>query len=297
MAGKSRLRLTLAVALGVSLLAPTTSHGVVTIGSNLGRTLDGSSSCGGGCTFAQAALASEFQAPNGLVSPVNGTITLWRIRVGDSASPTSLRVIRRLGGGLSTGAGTSAPVTPQLFSINSFPAQLPIAIGETIGINCCQTGASSEYFVSAGGIREVWFAPQLADGGPGRAPTATIGWEMALNADIEPTSAFRIVKAKPKKRGKVQVTVDSPNAGTLAAGDKRAKLAAAAGTGKKKVKYLKSVSTQVTAPGQATLVVKPTKAARQALALSGKLKAKLKLVFTPSGGSPSTQVSKVKLKR
>jgi hypothetical protein len=43
--------------------------------------------------------------------------------------------------------------------------------------------------------------------------------------------------------------------------------------------------------------VKPTKLARTALADKGRLKASLKVVFTPTGGSPSAQVIKVKLKR
>jgi hypothetical protein len=42
--------------------------------------------------------------------------------------------------------------------------------------------------------------------------------------------------------------------------------------------------------------VKPTKAGRSILADKGKLKTKLKLVFTPTGGTASTQVRKVKLK-
>jgi hypothetical protein len=45
------------------------------------------------------------------------------------------------------------------------------------------------------------------------------------------------------------------------------------------------------------LLVRPTKRARALLRERGKLKAKLKVIFTPTGGSPTTQVLKVKLKR
>jgi hypothetical protein len=64
----------------------------------------------------------------------------------------------------------------------------------------------------------------------------------------------------------------------------------------KKAKYLKRSSTQVTAPGRTVILVQPTKAARQALGVRGRLKAKLKLAFTPNGGSASTLIRKVKLK-
>jgi hypothetical protein len=288
--------LALAAAACVSLLVPAGAQGTVTIGSKLTRPpTAGVGSCSTLCTMAQVSIASEYQASGGLVSPVNGTIISWSIRVGHTASPTSLRVIRRLGGGLSTGTGTSARVTPAVNSISNFATQLPIAIGETIGIDCCQpTTGASIYSAEGGASLERWFGP-LTDGGPGRAPSTVFDWELLLNAAIEPTATFTIVKAKPKKGGKARVTVDLPNAGTLTAGDKSAQFAAAAGKGKK-AKYLKRSSTQVTAPGRTVILVQPTKAARQALGVRGRLKAKLKLAFTPNGGSASTLIRKVKLK-
>lgn len=296
--GKTRARkLALVAVAAVVLGAPAAARGTVTIGSNLGRAPEGimsSLGCSPPCTVSQATLDSDRQAPGGIVSPVNGTVVLWRLAAAEASSPVAFRVIRPVGGGLWTGAGKSAIVTPATNTVNSFQAQLPIRIGDSIGIDCCQPFA--EYFLLSGGTENSW-QPPLAEGGPG---TASTGFppgphEIVLNADIEPTSAFTIVKAKPKKGGKVQVTADLPNPGTLAAGDKNAKLATAAAA-KKKTRYLKRASTQLSAPGQVTLVVKATKAARSLLAERGKLKAKLKLVFTPTGGSPSTQVKRVKLK-
>jgi hypothetical protein len=77
--------------------------------------------------------------------------------------------------------------------------------------------------------------------------------------------------------------------------DKGAKLAAVAAK-KKKPKLLRRTSATASAPGQVSLVVKATKLARSLLADKGRLKAKLKLAFTPTGGTASTQVRKVKLK-
>ena len=56
-------------------------------------------------------------------------------------------------------------------------------------------------------------------------------------------------------------------------------------------------SCAVAAPGSTELTVLPTKAARAALARRLKAKATLKVTFTPFGGSPSSRIVQVKLKR
>jgi hypothetical protein len=226
---------------------------------------------------------------------VNGTVTTWRLRadLGFGATPTALQVIRPLGGDNYTGGGTSAIATPTLTGINAFPTRLPIAIGDYIGLHFMASGPYLA-FNDASRILE-WF-PALENGGPGRPFLVSTAEELLINADIEPTSAFSILKPKPKRGGKLlRITANLPNPGTLAAGDKTAKLAAAAGKGQKP-KLLRSASTTLNAPGNAVLVVKATKLARSLLADRGRLRAKLKLAFTPTGGTASTQVRKVKLK-
>jgi hypothetical protein len=222
-------------------------------------------------------LPADRPAGGGLTSPVNGTIVLWRLRVGGSTTPTSLKVVKRLPGGLFTGAGTSATVTPSLNSMSTFPTSLPIQIGESVGITCCESVA--EYFIGSGGSR-LLFSDGLADGGPGRAGSGTSPKEIALNADIEPTSSIGGLNVVSKKHGKLRVSVDVPNPGTLSA------------TGK----LLKRASAAVAAPGQVSITLKPTKKALSRLADKRKLKAKLQLVFTPTGGSVTTTAVKAKLK-
>jgi hypothetical protein len=269
--------------LATALLAPAAAHATVAIGSNLAQAPGGapaSEGCSPPCTFFQGTLAADRTAPGGLRSPVNGTITVWRIRAAGQSTPTALRVIRALSGGLYTGAGTSATVTPTLNSVSSFATSLPISIGDAIGIDCCQPAA--QYFVGSGGDLAGGWNPILADGGPGRPnQESTSPHEIALNADIEPASTLGSVTAKPKHGGKLKVTVDAPNPGTLAASDKN---------------VVKGTSIQVAAPGQAVLLIKPTNRTRSALRARGKLKAKVKLAYTPLGGSPTAQVVKAKLK-
>ena len=56
-------------------------------------------------------------------------------------------------------------------------------------------------------------------------------------------------------------------------------------------------SCAVAAPGSTELTVLPTKAARAVRARRLKAKATLKVTFTPFGGSPSSRIVQVKLKR
>ena len=115
----------------------------VTIGSNLAREPDSAANYSPRPTFSNVSLASDRQAPGGVSSPVNGTVVRWRIRVGDSTRVTNLRIIRPLGGGLFTGAGTSPSVLPPINATTSYDVQLPIRIGDYIGLDCCNPGSSS----------------------------------------------------------------------------------------------------------------------------------------------------------
>jgi hypothetical protein len=286
--------------IGVGLVVPSAAAALVTIGSNLGRAPDAGQGCGvSRCTLVPGVLPASALASGGLVSPVNGTVVNWRVRTGSSTTPDEFRVIRLFADGSATALGTSPTVTPPLNTTQAYPVQLPIKIGDTIGINCCGN-PSDDILVSTTPTaqRYIYGPPPLVDGAsPQMQSSPPVTWELAINADIEPTSAFSIGKVKAKKGGKVTVRATLPNPGTVEAGDAGDK-SLAASAAKKKGTYLKRASVAVTAAGQTVEIpVKPTKTARSLLAERGALKAKLKVVFTPTGGSASAQVAKVKLKR
>jgi hypothetical protein len=278
-----RPKLAALIATALALFVPSAAQGAVTIGSNLGRAPEGAPSsygCAPSCTLTQTTLAADRVAPGGLVSPVNGTVVLWRIRVAGGSTPTALRVIKSLGDEQFTGAGRSSTVTPATNALSSFPTQLPITIGESIGIDCCSP--SAQYFLNGGGSVSTW-NPSLAEGGPGMGSTVVnTPKEMTVNADIEPTATLGSVKAKPRKGGKIKVTLVAPNPGTLFA------------TGKG---LHSSPRKQVPAAGPFTLIVKPYFLTKRKLADGKRVKAKLKLTFTPTGGSAAVQALKVRLKR
>ena len=280
----------LTATLGALLAWPAASQGTIKIGSNLSDPSTVGIGCIGTCTRVQTSLRPNEVVDNGFFSPVNGTVTTWRIRSVASATqqPVAFRVIRPAAGGQYTGAGTSATITPpDIDGVTAFAAAIPIKIGDLLGLNF--TGTSEYFGLSAGPNSGQLFNPTLADGST-RSPQNNTSEELLVNADIQPTNTFTAT-AKGKKGGKVKIAAQLPNPGTLQVGDKKDLASVAA------KRRLTGSSVQLAAPGTADLKVRATKSARSLLARKGKLFAKLKLVFTPLGGTTSSQVIRVKLKR
>ncbi len=258
------------------------ARATVTIGSNLARVPDSAANYSPRPTFSNSALAPGLRAPGGVSSPVNGTVVRWRIRVGASTRLTNFRIIRPLGGGLYTGAGTSPLVLPPINATTTYNAQLPIRIGDYIGIDCCES-AAAEFFVTGAGIRNEWQQPSLADGGPARPPSSTNLYEVALNAEI--TSTFTVDKiTRNKKNGTATLTVTVAHAGQLTGAGKGVKVANAA-----------TSSETVTAPGSVHLLIKAKGKKKKKLKSTGKVKVKPKITYTPTGGETVTKPVKVKL--
>ena len=288
------LRLALG-ALTLPLLAlPATAQGTVTIGSSLVRAANASTSgCAGGtCTFAIGALDADRQASGGISSPVDGMITTWRIGAGSSSGPAALRVVRPLAGGLYTSGGAAPQVTPAVNATSTYAVQLPIQRGDLIGVDCCGAGATF-FTASTPQTARLDFEPGPLAAGPGTAPIDSDNFEVLVNADIEPTSAFTVNRVRRKKGGAISVTVQLPNPGTLAAGDPHDYALGAPGV---KPLLLKPGVADVS-PGSVTVTTRPTQRARDFLARRGRLKIRVKVLFTPTGGLPSGQTRKIKLKR
>jgi hypothetical protein len=274
--------------LAVLLLAASVppAGAVVTIGSNLAREPDSAANYSPRPTFSNSALAPNLRAPGGVSSPVNGTVVRWRIRVGNSTRVTNLRIIRPLGGGLFTGAGASPSVLPPINATTSYDVQLPIRIGDYIGIDCCEfAAAGAKFFVTGAAIRNEW-QPSLADGGPARPPFSTNLYEVALNAEI--TSTFTVdAITRNKKNGTATLTVTVAHAGELTGAGKGIKVANAATSSK-----------TVTAPGSVQLLIKARgKKKKKKLNSTGKVKVKPKITYTPTGGETVTKPVVVKLKK
>jgi hypothetical protein len=274
----------LAVLLGGSV---SSAGAVVTIGSNLARVPNSAANYSPRPTFSNVSLAANRQAPGGLSSPVNGTVVRWRIRVGDSTRVSNLRIIRPLGRGLSTGAGTSPSVTPPIHATTSYGVRLPIQIGDYIGLDCCDPDffePDAEFFVTgASAVRNEW-QPGLADGGQARAPLRTNPYEIALNAEISPVSTFTLgAISHNKKTGTATIAVKVPNPGELTVSGRGVKVANAV------------TSKQVHAPGRVRLLIKAKGRKKRKLNSTGKVKVRPEITYIPTGGGVNTQSTKVRL--
>jgi hypothetical protein len=101
-----------------------------------------------------------------------------------------------------------------------------------------------------------------------------------------------------KKNGTAKLPVTVPGAGVLSAVDANfVTVAGISAKKKKKKRMVKSATVTATAPGILNVPLKPTGPGRKVLNEKGKLKIKVALTFTPTGGTAATQTVKVTLKK
>jgi hypothetical protein len=223
------------------------------------------------------------QAANGLTSPVNGTITSWRVST-NNGFPMALRVLRPVGGTTFTGAGTSATSDPPAGVSPPIATALPIRAGDFIGLN---NGMDQFIYGATGGAASTagaW-APggQLADGATRAADTTLTNRELLVQATIEPANAITVAKPKlNKKSGTARLTITVPNAGALAYGGSGVKATGPAST---------------TGPQEVLVTVRAKGKKRRALNDKGKVTVKPKITFTPTNGTAAVSTKKVKLKK
>jgi hypothetical protein len=108
-----------------------------------------------------------------------------------------------------------------------------------------------------------------------------------VTAVFVPTNTFTLGATKlNKKNGTATLTVNVPNPGELTATGKGVMAASRA-----------VISKTVGAAGEVELVIRAKGKKARALSETGKVKIKPKITFTPTGGDPSTQSRKLKLKK
>jgi hypothetical protein len=275
----------------------------------IGQTFTPNSGCGGDTFFQQASLTQQYSAP----SP--GVITTWAFQADSSPPPVKFKVGRPLGGNDYTIVAASASVNPTPDILNTYETRIAVQAGDQIGF-FVGTGACAFEVAPAGNV----IAFFTADLSPGATATFDQQDERLLDvsARLEPDadndgfgdetqdkcvgtagafngcpSTVTIDKLKQKGDTKVKVTATVPGAGTLKVGSPSVALASAAAK-----KSLKAVTKTLTATTkqQLKLTLKLTKSAIGKLDDAGKLKLKVKAVYTPVGGPPGSQTKKAKLK-
>jgi hypothetical protein len=115
---------------------------------------------------------------------------------------------------------------------------------------------------------------------------------------VVPSNLFKFGKVAFKKnKGTATITVNVPGPGVLGMNDGSVKakvVAAAKKKSKKKKALIKAVRKNVAKAGNVTLTVTPSKAGLKKFK-HGKLKVKLRITFTPTGGAARTQFKTVTL--
>jgi hypothetical protein len=285
----------------------------------IGQTFVPDQSFGGSGTFIQTSSPG-----NGYAVPSDGVITSWSFQApADPTPPIKLKMFRLVSGTDYTTVGESQVVTPTAGILNTFPTRIPAKGGDVPGHFYSDT---SVVFRDAPGYGTVF-----NDGSPGdpsldAPPGTTLTYEFDADDQIDLSavlerdadqdgfgdesqdkcvgtpgtangcpSTVTIDSVKQKGSKKLKVTVTVPGAGTLEVGSPSDPALASKAA---KAKSLKPVSTALTAitKQQLRLTLKLTKSAIARLGDAGKLKLKVKAVYTPTGGVAGSQTKKTKLK-
>ena len=175
------IRRTLLTFVALAIIGPGAAQAAQTVGSDLNGAATEGWACSDNpadtCTFVQTVLPGRAVA-----SPIDGVIVRWRVR--DANGELKLRVVRPAGGGVFTGAGTSAPASVFSATPSTFDTRLPVNAGDHIGLDFA--GTSGIGARANGGSQTAVWSPALADGQQ-RAPDGTLdNLEFLYNADIEP---------------------------------------------------------------------------------------------------------------
>jgi hypothetical protein len=312
--GNSRLLLTVAVT-GCLALASLSAVSTAGAAVTLGQTGEPNAGCA-----AYLAQTSTGPAPGYAVPDGYGVITSWsyqgfmfgagsgKLLVWRPTTVANQYILLRKSAQEDFTAGV----------VRTFPARIPVAPGDLLGMvnpQSCLVGTG----VSQDQVRYVTPASEPADGTPQTLSNLVTGARILVSASVEADSdrddfgdetqdkcvgtagsangcpsKVEIDKVKPKSSKKVKATLTVPGAGTLKVGSASDRSLAAAAA-KKTVRAVSQTLTS-TRIQQVALTLTLTKSARAKLVRSGKLKLKLKAVYTPPGGAPGSDTAKRKLK-
>ena len=257
------------------------------------------------CVFVDNTITSQAGL---LTAPCNGTITRFRLNgIPHPGNSYALRVLDRNGDGSYTGTATSAPVEVATEGINEYATSLPIVKGESIGVDF--EGSTEEhglFYVSESGVSSAVLFAFPADGTPAFANIPSTGFYYLYNADVEcaagsgplspptptptpapiaapaPSNSFTVVGLK---KSTVLLSLASAGKVTVTEATAKKKKAAAA-----KSAPLLRPSSATGGPGQTSLKLSLTAAAKTKLRQTGKVTIRASLAFTPTGGTTALQV-------
>jgi hypothetical protein len=233
----------------------------------------------------QASVASG----NGYQVPATGTITSWSNNSAPGTGQSlTFKVFRKVNEpNVYAVVGHDGPRPLRDGVLSTFPASIPVQAGDLIGYNTLSSAGTSCTIPLSGvaGNSVLSTNPGLADG-DSRSFSGASSNLLNLTAVFVPSNAVTVGKtALNKKKGTATLNLTVPNPGELTGSGKGVK-AAAAGA---------ATSKAVTA-GAAQLLIKAKGKKKKQLKQKGKVKLNVIVTYTPTGGDPSTQSKRLKLK-
>jgi hypothetical protein len=194
------------------ILAGAAQAAVVVVGSPLTKTFKSTLTGAVSSTYTNRTLAS-----GNATSPVSGVIVRWSI-LDATGGPFILTVLRPGLPGFATALAASGSVTPTSTDLQSFPTNLPIQAGDSIGLTIF--GNTSAIGHATGTKIDIW-EPALAIG-ESRQSDSVGNPEIAFNAEVQiaPTVAgFSPSSGFTTGGGKVTITgTDFEGAGAVSFG-------------------------------------------------------------------------------
>jgi hypothetical protein len=262
----------------IGALAPPAAASVT-----IGQTEPGAGSCATGYDWVQPTVTSG----NTYVVPptvATGAITSWSTTANTNGGMMTMKVFRQVSGlrYMAVGHDVPRPLTPGV--LNSFTGlNVPVKAGDLLGLHAGP--GATDCISPVAGDTSYYLLQDLADGQSGDfAPD--VPDRLNITASISPSNAFNPgAVTRNRKKGTANLALNLPNPGELTASGNGVKAASGALTSK-------SVGA-----GEAQLLIKAKGKKKRKLNETGKVKLNVAVTYTPTGGDPSSQSVKVKLKK
>ena len=229
-------------------------------------------------------------AGNPYVVPGAGTIISWSHLAGNATGQQlTMKIFRKVADPFTyTAVGHDGPRGLARGVLNTFPASIAVKPGDVLGLNLASPTATGCGF-SAIGETNLTRSGSLADGEAGAFSVNSESSRVNVAAVFVYSNTFTVSKAKRnKKKGTATLTANVPNPGELALSGNGLKTAGAAGA---------ITAMSVPAAGEVELLIKAKGKKKRKLNETGKVKVNPTITYTPTGGDPSTQSKKLKLRK
>jgi hypothetical protein len=224
---------------------------------------------------------------NSYVVPAFGTITSWSTHTSPTVNQQwSMRIYRLVSDLTYEVVFREDPHTLEASALNTFQVKVPVQPGDLLGMNPTAAGnVNSACLTASPGNTVRWRNGNLAVGGSGVFGGQAMNSRLNISAVFEPSNTFTLSPVtRNKKKGTAVVTITVPNPGKLSGGGKG-------------VKFIGGLPKQAVPAGPTLLRIKARGRQKRKLRTTGKVKLRVTLGYTPTGGAQSTQTLKLKLKR